>query len=100
MKTAKPASAALLVGKVCMPPWAIAATESRSAASPQSSDGAGGRLGLTADSETAPIPTNSKAKDAAATKVLQEGVTGEDHGAHAAIEKLPDRIVDSRKKQR
>jgi hypothetical protein len=52
--------------------------------------------GLTADKATAPIPTNSRAKDKAATKVLQEGVTGEDHGAEEAIDKLPDRIVDSR----
>lgn len=54
------------------------------------------RPGLTADKATTPIPTNSRAKDKAATKVLQEGVTGEDHGAEEAIDRLPDRIVESR----
>ena len=34
------------------------------------------RPGLVADEGTAPIPTDSKAKDDAGTKVLQEGVTG------------------------
>ena len=58
------------------------------------------RPGLTADKATAPIPTDSKAKDKAATKVLQEGVTGEDHGAEEAIDKLPDRIIESRKKDK
>src|SRR5262245_626816 len=50
------------------------------------------RPGLVADAATAPLPTDSDAKDEAATKVLQEGVTGEDHGAAEAIERLPDRI--------
>ena len=54
-------------------------------------------LGLTADEHTAPIATNSKDKDIAATKVLQEGVTGKDKGADEAIDKLPDRIVESRR---
>ena len=54
------------------------------------------RPGLVADKETAPIPTNSKAKDDAATRVLQEGATGEDHGAEEAIDRLPDRILESR----
>lgn len=54
------------------------------------------RPGLTADKATTPIPTNSKAKDEAATKVLWEGATGEDTGVEAAIDKLPDRILDSR----
>jgi hypothetical protein len=58
------------------------------------------RPGLAADKATAPIPTDSKAKDKAATKVLQEGVTGEDHGADEAIDKLPDRIIASRKKHK
>jgi hypothetical protein len=52
--------------------------------------------GLVADPATSPIPTNSEAKDEAATKVLQEGATGEDHGAEAAVDKLPDRILESR----
>lgn len=53
-------------------------------------------LGLVATPNTAPIPTDSEQKDDAATKVLQEGVTGEDHGSEEAIEKLPDRIIESR----
>ena len=53
-------------------------------------------LGLVADEDTTPIPTDSKLKDVAAGKVLQEGVTGEDKGADKAIERLPDRIIESR----
>jgi len=53
-------------------------------------------LGLVADEHTAPIVTDSKMKDEAATKVLKEGVTGEDQGAEEAIERLPDRIIESR----
>lgn len=56
------------------------------------------RLGLIADEHTAPIPTSSKKKDKAATKVLQEGVTHKNHGAREAIDQLPDRILESRKK--
>ena len=54
-------------------------------------------VGLTADESTKPIPTSSKQKDRAATKVLQEGVTHEDKGSREAIDKLPDRIIESRK---
>jgi hypothetical protein len=54
------------------------------------------RPGLIADDATRPIPTNSKAKDEAAAKVLREGATGEDLGSQEAIDKLPDRILDSR----
>lgn len=54
-------------------------------------------LGLIADESTKPIPTNSKDKDRAATKVLQEGVTHKDKGSRKAIDKLPDRIIESRK---
>ncbi len=54
-------------------------------------------VGLTADESTKPIPTSSKDKDRAATKVLQEGVTHQDKGSREAIDKLPDRIVESRK---
>ena len=53
--------------------------------------------GLTADEATKPIPTSSKDKDRAATKVLQEGVTHQDKGSREAIDKLPDRILESRK---
>ena len=53
-------------------------------------------IGLVANENTRPIPTDSKKKDDAATKVLQEGVTHEDKGAEEAIDKLPDRIIESR----
>jgi hypothetical protein len=52
--------------------------------------------GLLADEHTAPVPTDSKMKDKAAKKVLQEGVTHEDKGAEEAIDRLPDRIIESR----
>jgi hypothetical protein len=55
------------------------------------------RPGLIADEATAPLPTSSQAKDEAAAKVLREGATGEQSGAEAAIDKLPDRILDSRR---
>ncbi|QCK87179.1 hypothetical protein E8L99_16140 [Phreatobacter aquaticus] len=48
-------------------------------------------VGLVATPKTAPVQTSSAAKDRAATKVLQEGVTGKDKGAEAAIDALPDR---------
>lgn len=48
-------------------------------------------IGLEATPETAPLPTNSKDKDVAATKVLREGVLKTDQGADKAIDKLPDR---------
>ena len=47
-------------------------------------------IGLTATPDTAPIPTDSAEKDRAATKVLQRGVTGQDAGADAAVDALPD----------
>jgi hypothetical protein len=62
----------------------------------RSDDNKSKNLGLFATPNTAPIPTDSEQKDDAATKVLQEGVTGEDHGAEEAIDKLPDRIIESR----
>jgi hypothetical protein len=34
-------------------------------------------------------------KDEAARKVLQGGVTGEDKGADEAIERPPDRVIES-----
>jgi hypothetical protein len=54
-------------------------------------------VSLTATEHTKPIPTDPRKKDDAATKVLQEGVTGENHGAEEAIDELPDRITQSRK---
>ena len=51
---------------------------------------------LTATDATAPIPTDSRKKDKAATKVLREGVTGTDQGVEEAVDELPDRIIESR----
>ena len=51
---------------------------------------------LQATKHTAPIPTESKKKDKAATKVLAEGATGKDQGSEEAIDELPDRIIESR----
>ena len=53
-------------------------------------------LGLEADEHTAPIPTDPKKKQRAATKVLHEGATGEDTNAEVAVDDLPDRIIKSR----
>lgn len=55
------------------------------------------KVSLTARENTKPIPTDPKKKDDAATKVLQEGATGEEHGAEEAVDELPDRIIESRK---
>lgn len=52
-----------------------------------------GSIGLGATPATKPVRTSSKAKADAATRVLQEGVTGRDHGADAAIDALPDRAM-------
>ena len=57
-----------------------------------------GVQGLTATQATAPIPTESKAKDEAAAKVLAEGATGQNQGSEEAIEHLPDRILDTQDK--
>jgi hypothetical protein len=56
-------------------------------------------LGLNANENTKPIPTPPKKKQDAATKVLREGVYHKDQGAEEAIDKLPDRIVESREEQ-
>ena len=60
-------------------------------------DGNPVREGVEATDVTAPIPTNPKLKQDAATKVLREGVLHRKLGAKEAIEKLPDRAA---KKQR
>jgi hypothetical protein len=54
------------------------------------------RPDIEADEHTKPIPADPKIEHKAATKVLQEGVTGKDSGADEEINRLPDRIVDSR----
>lgn len=53
-------------------------------------------IGLTATGETAPISADPGLKQEAATRVLQEGVTGEDRGSDKLIDQLPDRILDNR----
>lgn len=56
-------------------------------------DGKPVREGVEATKETAPIPTDPKLKQNAATKVLREGVLHRNQGAKEAIEKLPDRTA-------
>lgn len=48
-------------------------------------------IGIAATPATKPVATAPTAKQAAATKVLQEGVTGKKRGAAKAIDALPDR---------
>jgi hypothetical protein len=50
-------------------------------------------IGLEATPATKPIRTSSDAKADAATRVLQEGVTGRDRGADEAVDALPDRAM-------
>lgn len=57
-----------------------------------------GVQGLIATEATAPIPTDSKAKDDAATRILAEGATGQDLGSEEAIDRLPDRIQETQGK--
>ncbi len=54
-------------------------------------------IGLTATPDTAPIPTDSRAKDEAATKVLRRGATGQDEGVEEAVDALPDRTSEDPK---
>jgi hypothetical protein len=54
------------------------------------------RKPLEADEHTVPIPEKNVLKHDAATKVLQEGATGQDKGADEAVQKTQDRIVESR----
>lgn len=51
-------------------------------------------IGLTATPDTAPIPTDSRQKDEAATRVLRRGTTGADEGVEEAVDALPDRTSD------
>ena len=60
-------------------------------------DGNPVREGIEATEETAPIPTNPKLKQNAATKVLREGVLHRNQGAKEAIEKLPDRTAKKKR---
>ncbi len=52
------------------------------------------RTGVDATIETAAIPTDPKLQHKAATKVLREGVIGDDEGSEELIKKLPDPILD------
>ena len=62
----------------------------------QQDSGHPGKKPLTADEHTVPIPEDNAVKHDAATRVLQEGATGEDHGADEAVKKTQDRIRESR----
>ncbi|WP_439498971.1 hypothetical protein [Bosea sp. (in: a-proteobacteria)] len=55
-------------------------------------------VGLKATAETAAKPASSAKKQDAATRVLQEGVTGKDRKADKAIDALPDRTKPGRKR--
>jgi len=59
-----------------------------------------GVTGLTATAHTAPIPTDPKLKDEAATRVLAEGATGQDLAAEEYVDSLPDRIIESQEPSR
>src|SRR4051794_9228053 len=50
-------------------------------------------IGLKATQTTKAVPTSPEAKAEAATRILQEGVTGRKHGAEAAVDALPDRAA-------
>ena len=52
------------------------------------------RTGVSATSETAAIPADPELKKEAATKVLREGVFGDDEGSEELIKQLPDPILD------
>jgi hypothetical protein len=51
---------------------------------------------LAATAKTAPKPRDLKTEQNVATKVLQQGATGQNKDAIAAVKKLPDRIIQSR----
>ena len=53
-------------------------------------------VGLDATPETAGTPTSNAKKAEAATRVLQEGVTGRDRNADEAVDALPDRTRPAR----
>ncbi len=59
-----------------------------------------GVIGLKATARTAPIPTDPKLKDEAATRVLAEGATGQDLAAEEYVDRLPDRIIESQQPSR
>ena len=54
-------------------------------------------IGLGATPETAGLSTSNAKKAEAATRVLQEGVTGRDRQAEQAIDALPDRTARARR---
>ncbi len=54
--------------------------------------------GLTADQETAPVPTDPKIIQSAATKVLREGVFHRDEGSDEQIAKSSDRNTRDRRR--
>lgn len=56
------------------------------------------KIGLHATDETGPLPTDPKQKADAATKVLREGVLHKDQGADEAVDALPDRTRDIKRR--
>jgi hypothetical protein len=59
-----------------------------------------GVKGISATKATEPIPTDPKAKQEAATRILAEGATGEDLNSEEAVNALPDRILASQEKSK
>lgn len=62
-------------------------------------DGQPVRNGTEATEQTAPIPTDPRQKQDAATRVLREGVLKQDQGAEEAIDRLPDRTAPRHRPQ-
>lgn len=48
-------------------------------------------IGMEATPETAPIPTDPRKKQDAATRILNEGATRQDRASDEAVDDLPDR---------
>lgn len=55
-------------------------------------------IGLHATDETKALPTNPKQKADAATKVIREGVLRKDQGADEAVDALPDRTRETKRR--
>lgn len=55
-------------------------------------------IGLRATPETSPLRTDTRQKADAATKVLREGVLHKSQGADEAIDALPDRTRDTKRR--
>ena len=51
---------------------------------------------LTANKHTTPIPTDNANKHSAATEILRKAVEDGKHDPSEEVDKLPDRIIESR----